>query len=131
MIRTVAIRCKLPKEAADAFNSESGRIYTHVLVQHYRIYREKGVSPGSMEKLSDKTENRDREPLLHAHSIDAAQQGFPKACKTARGSRKADWMPRTRPSVSASGQLYGKTLPLDAGTPAHSHGGVVAHGLQA
>jgi hypothetical protein len=90
MIRTVAIRCKLPKEAADAFNIESGRIYTHVLVQHYRIYRKKGVwlSPGSMEKLSDSL-NRDRKPLLHAHSIDAAQQGFPKACKTARGSRKA------------------------------------------
>jgi hypothetical protein len=29
------------------------------------------------------------ESLLHAHSIDAARQGFPKACKTARGSRKA------------------------------------------
>jgi len=26
--------------------------------------------------------------LLHAHSIDAAQQGFPKACKTARSCRK-------------------------------------------
>lgn len=90
MIRTVAIRCKLPKETADAFNIESGRIYTHVLVQHYRIYSKKGVwlSPGSMEKLSDLL-NRDRKPLLHAHSIDAARQGFPKACKTARGSRKA------------------------------------------
>jgi hypothetical protein len=90
MIRTIAIRCKLPKEAADAFNIESGRIYTQVLVQHYRIYRQKGVwlSPGSMEKLSDFL-NRDRKLLLHAHSIDAAQQGFPKARKTARESRKA------------------------------------------
>jgi hypothetical protein len=28
---------------------------------------------------------------------------------------KQDWMPRTRISVSVSGQLYGKTPPLDAG----------------
>jgi putative transposase len=90
MIRTVAIPCKLPTAIADAFNLESGRIYTQVLVQHYRIYRKKGIwlSPGVLEKLSDFL-NRDRKPLLHAHSIDAAQQGFPKACKTARESRKA------------------------------------------
>jgi putative transposase len=90
MIRTVVIPCKLPTAIADAFNLESGRIYTQVLVQHYRIYRKKGIwlSPGVLEKLSDFL-NRDRKPLLHAHSIDAAQQGFPKACKTARESRKA------------------------------------------
>jgi hypothetical protein len=85
MIRTVAIPCKLPQEVADAFNLESGRIYTQVLVQHYRIYRKKGIwlSAGAMEKLNDFL-NRGRKPRLHAHSIDAAQQGFPKACKTAR-----------------------------------------------
>ena len=89
MIRTVAIPCKLPQEVADAFNLESGRIYTQVLVQHYRIYRKKGIwlSAGAMEKLNDFL-NRGRKPRLHAHSIDAAQQGFPKACKTARESRK-------------------------------------------
>src|SRR5438270_5721798 len=71
MIRTVVIPCKLPTAIADAFNLESGRIYTQVLVQHYRIYRKKGIwlSPGVLEKLSDFL-NRDRKPLLHAHSIE-------------------------------------------------------------
>jgi len=89
MIRTVAIPCKLPVAVADAFNRESGRIYTQTLVRQYRAYRKQGVwlSPGALEKLGDFLD-RDRQPLLHAHSIDAAQQGFPKACKTARESRK-------------------------------------------
>jgi putative transposase len=90
VIRTVAVPCKLPIAVADAFNRESGRIYTQVLVRHYRTYRKQGVwlSPGALERLGDFLD-RGRKPLLHAHSIDAAQQGFPKACKTARESCKA------------------------------------------
>jgi hypothetical protein len=59
-------------------------------VRHYRVYRKHGVwlSPVAAEKLGDFLD-RDRKPLLHTHSIGAAQQGFLRACKTARESRKA------------------------------------------
>ena len=69
-------------------NAESGRLYTSVMVEQYRIYRKKGVwlSPGAQERYSDFL-NADAPRLLHAHSIDAAQQGFPKACKTAKANR--------------------------------------------
>jgi len=88
--RTVYFRCNLPNAVASALNAESGRIYTQVLVEQYRIYRKKGIwlSPGAMERLND-FYHAASQPLLHAHSIDAAQQGFPKACKTARQARKA------------------------------------------
>src|SRR5687768_6749184 len=81
-IRTVYFRCDLPRETADALNRESGRLYTQVLVEHYRAYR-KGtwLSPYTSMRLND-FYNRDNPRLLHAHSIDAAQEGFAKACKT-------------------------------------------------
>jgi putative transposase len=83
--------CKLPKSEADALNQESARLYTRALVEHYRIYRQTGhwLSPAGLEKLVDFYDAQEgRERLLHAHSIDAAEQGFPKACKTARECRK-------------------------------------------
>lgn len=90
MIRAVYFRCNLPKALADALNAESGRIYTQVLVEQDRVYRKKGIwlSPGAMGRLNDCC-NAGRPALLHAHSIDAAQQGFPKACQTTREARKA------------------------------------------
>lgn len=89
-VRTVYFHCQLPKTVADRFNRESGRIYTQVLVEQYRIYRKKGIwlSPKAQERYNDYL-NRARPKLLHAHSIDAAQQGFPEACKTTRQARKA------------------------------------------
>jgi hypothetical protein len=36
MLRTVQVACTLPKVEADALNAESGRIYSDMLVQHYR-----------------------------------------------------------------------------------------------
>jgi putative transposase len=88
VIRTIYFRCRLSRTTADALNLESGRIYTQVMVDHYRIYRKQGVwlSPKAQERLND-FYNAQRQPLLHAHSIDAAQQGFPKACKTAKVNR--------------------------------------------
>jgi putative transposase len=85
MIRTHILPCALPREEADALNRESGRIYTDVLVWHYRIYRRTGhwLSPGADERLNDSF----GPSTLHAHSRDAAQQGFAKACKTARTNR--------------------------------------------
>jgi putative transposase len=90
MIYTTCFSCKLPEQILDALNAESGRIYSQVLVEHYRIYRKKGVwlSPSAQERYNDFL-NADRPRHLHAHSIDAAQQGFAKACKITREARKA------------------------------------------
>lgn len=88
MIRTIFLTAHIPRVEADSLNLESGRIYTQVMVEQYRIYRKKGVwlSPKAQERYNDYL-NQDATPLLHAHSIDAAQQGFPKACKTARANK--------------------------------------------
>jgi putative transposase len=87
MLRTVQFACTLPKAVADAINAESGRVYTDTLVQHYRHYRKQGVwlSQKSGERLEDFTGGP---TTLHAHSRDAAQQGFYKACKTAAACRE-------------------------------------------
>ena len=87
MIRTVMFPCALPQPEADALNQESGRVYTRTLVEHYRVYRHTG------HWLSDhaggQIEDRVGGPTpLHAHSRDAAQQGFYRACKTARANRE-------------------------------------------
>jgi putative transposase len=85
MIRTRSIACSLPKAEADALNRESGRVYTETLVWHYRIYRRQGswLSQGNAEKLGDFLSDT----TLHAHSRDAAQQGFYKACKAAKACK--------------------------------------------
>src|SRR5262252_1081224 len=87
MLRTTQVVCSLPKEEADALNAESGRIYTDMPVQHYRRYRKQGVwlSPKCGERLGDAVGGP---TSLHAHSRDAAQQGFYKACKTAKACRE-------------------------------------------
>ena len=85
MIRTHTLACHLPRSEADALNRESGRVYTDVLVWHYRVYRRTGhwLSQGAAEKLNDSL----TPTTLHAHSRDAAQQAFYKACKTAKANR--------------------------------------------
>lgn len=85
MIRTHIFPCALPRSEADALNRESGRVYSETLTWHYRIYRRKGVwlSPGASERLGDFLSGT----TLHAHSRDAAQQAFHKACKTAKANR--------------------------------------------
>ena len=93
MIRTHAFPCSLPKPEADALNQESGRIYSRVMVNHYRVYRQSGevwLSQYDAMKLTDFYEAQDgQERLLHAHSVDAAQEGFYKACKTAKACKQA------------------------------------------
>lgn len=88
MIRTHLFPCTLPKAEADALNRESGRVYTETLVRHYRIYRKQGhwLSPRAGERVEDSLGGP---TTLHAHSRDAAQQGFYKACKTARALKAA------------------------------------------
>ena len=86
MLRTVQFPCALPKSDADALNAESGRVYTDMLVRHYRVNRKQAawLAPSSGERLEDALGGP---TTLHAHSRDAAQQGFYKACKTARACR--------------------------------------------
>jgi putative transposase len=93
MIMTRVFTCSLPKESADTLNRESGRIYTATMVEHYRVYRHTGnwLSPRGDQKLSDWVTG---ETMLHAHSRDAAQEAFPKACKTARACQKAGFNTR-------------------------------------
>ena len=64
----------------------SGAVYTGILVWHWRTYRRKRhwLSGPAAERGSD---SRTRAPL-HAHSVDAAQQGFYKACKTAKACKQ-------------------------------------------
>jgi hypothetical protein len=75
MLRTVQCACTLPKGEADALNAESGRIYTDMLVRHYRLYRKQGVwlAPTSGERLEDALGGP---TTLHAHSRDAAEPGL-------------------------------------------------------
>jgi putative transposase len=90
MIRTHILPCELPHEQADALNRQSGSIYTGVLVAHWRVYRKKGLwlSEGSAKRWSDlRTDVR-----MHCHSIDAAQEGFRKACVTTIALHKAGFI---------------------------------------
>ena len=43
MIRTHKVPCKIPRAVADLLNLASGRIYTGVLVAHYRVRRRKDL----------------------------------------------------------------------------------------
>lgn len=92
MIRTHSLPCALPKAEADALNRESGRVYTETLVWHWRVLRHKDIwlRLGAAEKLGDYFSDT----TLHAHSRDAAQQGFYKACKTAKACQEAGLNPR-------------------------------------
>ena len=88
MLRTVQFGCTLPKDEADALNAESGRLYTDMLVCHYRIYRRTGI--WLRPELGERWEDRHGGPTtLHAHSRDAAQQGFSTACTTANACQAA------------------------------------------
>jgi putative transposase len=87
VIRTHTIPCHLPRAQADAFNRQSGAIYTGVLVAHWRVYRRKDhwLSLGAAKRWSD----RRGTAAMHAHTVDAAQEGFYKACVVTRALRKA------------------------------------------
>ena len=87
MIRTHTIPCRLPRVVADALNAASAALYTGVLIWHWRTYRRKRhwLSEAAACRWSDA---RGKAPL-HAHSIDAAQQGFYQACATTRALHQA------------------------------------------
>jgi putative transposase len=87
MMRVQTFPCSLVKAAADALNRESGRHYTNVLVWHYRIYRRTGhwLSAYAAQRLEDSLGGP---TILHAHSRDAAQEGFYVACKVAKSQQR-------------------------------------------
>jgi len=107
MLRTVTTRCELNIEDASALNHESGVIYSQVMVTHWRAFRHSDhwIFDASAQKLNDwnnrpggkffDMKGSTAAKLLHSHSIDAAQQGFPKACKTAK-TNKAQGLPGVR-----------------------------------
>lgn len=90
MIRTHILPCHLDKATADSLNLASGRIYSGIVSRHWRLLKQKDLwlSEKTMRTLSDLRVSQKNYPM-HAHSIDAAQEGFPKACKTTRALRKA------------------------------------------
>src|SRR5215472_17246515 len=87
MMRVQTFSCSLPKADLDALNRESGRVYTNMLVWHYRIYRRTGhwLSEYAAKLLEDYLGGS---ASLHAHSRDAEQEGFYAACKLARRQRQ-------------------------------------------
>lgn len=91
MIRTHIVPCKLNKDRCDSLNLASGRIYSGIVSRHWKMLRKKGLwlSEKSLTKLSDLRPSVSQSPM-HAHTIDAAQQGFFKACVTTRAIRKVD-----------------------------------------
>ena len=88
MIRTKVFRAKQPKSILDDLNRESGKLYSEVMVEHWRIYRKHNVwlSPYTERKYNDYLHPTTN---LQAHSKDAAQLAFGKAAKTTHALRKA------------------------------------------
>jgi putative transposase len=91
LIRTQIIPCHLPRDRADALNRASGQVYTGVLVAHWRAVRKQDIwlSEKAGTKWSDYRVQWAPDAPMHAHTIDAAQQGFYKACATTKALRKA------------------------------------------
>ncbi len=129
MIRTHILPCGLPRPRADDLNRSSGTIYTAHLVQHWRVWRQGGrhwLSETAGTFLSDlRLRERPVPKGIHSHSIDAAQQGFYKACVTTRAVRKAGfaearfphWTKKFRTTIwkHTGFKRYGDTLKLSGG----------------
>lgn len=120
MLRTVQFVCTLPSAEADALNRESARIYNDMLTRHYRLYRKQEVwlSLNNGKRIEDMTGGP---TFLHAHSRDAAQEAFYKACKTAKTCKAAGlaanyphWRKRFRTTIwkSSGIRLMGGSLLL-------------------
>lgn len=91
MIRTHILSANINHEVADYLNLSSGKIYTDLLVNHWRVMRKKKIwlSRNADLRISN-TLIKDNTVKLHAHSIDAAQEGFYKACVTAKSVKRID-----------------------------------------
>lgn len=90
MIRTHILPCKLSKSHCDSLNVASGSVYAKVCVTHWRVFRKKNIwlSQYGAMRVNDGFQCT---ASLHSHSVDSAQEGFYKACKTTRALRKAGY----------------------------------------
>lgn len=88
MITTQMIPYRGNKALADELNRESARHYNAALTNHWRTYRKKGVWLSKYDAMRWE-DQQSGGTTLHAHSRDAAQEAFYKACKTARALRRA------------------------------------------
>jgi len=88
MIRTKIFRARQPKSILDELNRESGKIYTEVMVEHWRVYRKHGVwmSPYTERKYNNRLHVSTN---LQAHSKGSAQLAFGDAVKATHALRKA------------------------------------------
>jgi hypothetical protein len=85
VIKNIIVRCSLPKEQADELNQASGRIYTRVLVEHYRAYRHTGhwLSCFAHSKMDAVYQAEEKAQMLSSYSVDAAREGFYNAAHVA------------------------------------------------
>jgi putative transposase len=88
VIRTKVFKAKQPKSILDELNRESGKLYSEVMVEHWRVYRNHNIwlSVYTERKYNDRIHPV---TILHSHSKDAAQMAFSKDAKTTRALRKA------------------------------------------
>jgi hypothetical protein len=94
MIPVQIIPCTLPDEPIRALNRESGRIYTAMLVNHYRLFQQAGHVWMNPLKHDRVLKAFCGPSFLHAHSYQAAQQAFYKACKTAKALKQSNPLAR-------------------------------------
>lgn len=90
MIRTIMMACTLPDKQCRELNQESGRIYTRTMVVHRRIYRKHGIWLTYLKHNPALDFFCGPSTLLHSHSVDAAQQDYFEACKTAKELKKSN-----------------------------------------
>ena len=88
MILTQSFRARQPRSILDELNKESGRVYTLTMVEHWRAKRKKDIwiSQFDAMRINDALSGS---TILRSSSRDAAQEGFYKACKTAKALQKA------------------------------------------
>ena len=79
MLTTTQFACSLPKAEADALNAESGRVYTDTLPCSTIGATASKASGFPRRAVSAWRDCTGGPTTLHAHSRDAAQQGFYKA----------------------------------------------------
>ncbi len=91
MITTQIIPYRGIRTVADELNRESARHYNAVLTNHWRTYRKK--AHWLSERAAYRWEDRQSAgTTLHAHSRDAAQQAFYRACSAARELKKQGYV---------------------------------------
>ncbi len=115
MIRVQTFPCSLAKAEADAFNRESGRIYTNVLVWHYRIYRRTGhwLSAYAAKRLEDYLGG---DTILHATAATPRKRASTTLVESHVRSSGWVWRCAIRIGARATARPPGRTLAFGCGT---------------